>query len=350
MSRQINNDAARRKLKELLADKDKALDAFEKEALEGFGMLGSDNEALDLKAGLDGRAEQLFAEQRLKSTRMIYWLAAAGFLLLVGLSVLFISTSTVGGKDLAITDTKTSQPPVQGYSGPDSAEQLAVDKPAAQQAAPEAKKTGRPKAEITHLSSGEKNAVSEEAPDASVNETLANASAESAPVKHVEATKALEDDAETKKEKEAETLAIEARKREQLAAKKAPELRHSAKNSKGFSQFPAEAKPAVSGAADLEKAPKADERNNANVYYSDGIETLKKTLKDKLIAKKCSGNFDATLFINKNGQVDKAQIDNPFGLSKKRQKQVIEILESLQGFSFYSTPTVISEFKLNYRE
>lgn len=100
------------KLRELLNKKDGSTDDFEKEALEGFALLGSDEEALQLKAALDKKMSPLF-EKKKASQPFVYWMAAA-MLLIMGLSVYFIlsnGSEVAGQKDLAIaTPPKETTP------------------------------------------------------------------------------------------------------------------------------------------------------------------------------------------------------------------------------------------------
>jgi hypothetical protein len=59
------------------------LDAFEQEALEGFATLESSQEAVEMKQRLDKRMEEKLAEKR--KPLFIYWSAAAGVALIIGL-------------------------------------------------------------------------------------------------------------------------------------------------------------------------------------------------------------------------------------------------------------------------
>lgn len=92
------------KLKELLNKKNSGdTDDFEKEALEGFALLDSDEEAMNLKANLDKKMAPLL-KKRNSSQPVVYWMAAA-MLLMMGLSVYFMLNNGPerdGQKDLAI--------------------------------------------------------------------------------------------------------------------------------------------------------------------------------------------------------------------------------------------------------
>ncbi|MDP1802322.1 MAG: hypothetical protein Q8L81_13270 [Bacteroidota bacterium] len=107
MKTPINKDNLDQLFNKAKADK-QGLDDFEKDAIEGFDMLESEQEAADLKASLDTRIQkELFAKEEEKNPK-IYWFAAAGLILVVGLSVLFIlnnNDSLSKSHDLAITNT-----------------------------------------------------------------------------------------------------------------------------------------------------------------------------------------------------------------------------------------------------
>lgn len=84
------------------------LDDFEKDAMAGFDTLASKEEANELKAALDKRIyEEVFVKKENHSPK-IYWFAAAGLAIVIGLSVLFIlndSNSISKSSDLAVTET-----------------------------------------------------------------------------------------------------------------------------------------------------------------------------------------------------------------------------------------------------
>lgn len=80
-------------------------DDFEKDAFEGFDMLDSKEEAFELKAALDKKIAPLFAEK--KQNFRVIWYAAAGLILVIGLTVFFIQTnsdSIVKTKNVSLVD------------------------------------------------------------------------------------------------------------------------------------------------------------------------------------------------------------------------------------------------------
>ncbi|MDP3558701.1 MAG: hypothetical protein Q8T03_15110 [Bacteroidota bacterium] len=90
------------------------LDDFEKEAMVGFNMLESEKEAFDLKANLDARINKELFNKEEKNNPKIYWLAAAGLALIIGLSTLFVINDTNKNNNLAITDTQKESLPETG--------------------------------------------------------------------------------------------------------------------------------------------------------------------------------------------------------------------------------------------
>lgn len=136
---------------------DQNLDDFEREAMAGFDMLSSKDEANELKAALDKRInEEVFIKKESHNPK-IYWFAAAGLALVIGLSVLFIvndSNSISKSSDLAIKET-------QQTALPDSKNELKEEAAApledvVSEKAPAKEISESQKAEQKDLSDGEK--------------------------------------------------------------------------------------------------------------------------------------------------------------------------------------------------
>jgi hypothetical protein len=86
-------------------------DDFEKDAFEGFESIESKEEAFELKASLDKKIAPLFAEK--KQNFRVIWYAAAGLILVIGLSVFFIQTnadSIAGNKNVSLVDVPKKEP------------------------------------------------------------------------------------------------------------------------------------------------------------------------------------------------------------------------------------------------
>lgn len=111
MKDQQHNKDIEELLKQFKTQKHEPLDDFEREALEGFEMLDSKNEALQTKKDLDERAHrELFAKE--KETKRVYWFAAAGLFLVIGLSVYFIlNNPQFNQKDVALVQKVEQQLP-----------------------------------------------------------------------------------------------------------------------------------------------------------------------------------------------------------------------------------------------
>ncbi len=97
-----------RKLEELLrkAQSAEPADDFEREAAEGFKGLSGEQEAFDLKERLDRRIAPLFKDRKSHKNQ---WLAAAGVLLVVALTVFFLRDELTSNK----TVVQGSAPPAK---------------------------------------------------------------------------------------------------------------------------------------------------------------------------------------------------------------------------------------------
>ncbi len=98
------------------------LDAFEQEALEGFATLENKQEALEMKQRLDERMEEKFSKKR--KPLFIYWSAAAGIALIIGLIFLtqtnkdlnsegLADSSVLSEKQAEITENNAVAPPAE---------------------------------------------------------------------------------------------------------------------------------------------------------------------------------------------------------------------------------------------
>ncbi|MGZ4042207.1 MAG: hypothetical protein ACXVNM_01715 [Bacteroidia bacterium] len=121
-------------LKNFKTQRSEGLDDFEREALEGFDTMHSKQDALDLKSALDKRVhEELFTEK--KNGQRIYWFAAAGLFLVIGLSVFFIlNNQAVEEKNVAyvqptdsieqLKETVTAAPTEEGVTAEPKEEKI----------------------------------------------------------------------------------------------------------------------------------------------------------------------------------------------------------------------------------
>ncbi|MBA3664667.1 MAG: hypothetical protein H0W61_10710 [Bacteroidetes bacterium] len=106
MNDQPHNKDFEKLLKSLESKRTEGLDDFEREALEGFDSLDSKEEALQIKSELDKKIhDQLFTEK--KQQPKVYWFAAAGLFMVIGLSVFFIikNNGVASEKDVAVVQS-----------------------------------------------------------------------------------------------------------------------------------------------------------------------------------------------------------------------------------------------------
>ncbi len=110
MGKPIDKNKPTKNLDELLEHLHKPgddLDAFEQEALEGFATLESTKEALEMKQRLDERMEEKFSEKR--KPIFIYWSAAAGVALIIGLIFLVRTNGDLKEESLADNTVATEK-------------------------------------------------------------------------------------------------------------------------------------------------------------------------------------------------------------------------------------------------
>jgi hypothetical protein len=114
MGKPIDKNKPTKNLDELLAHMHKGgddLDAFEQEALEGFATLESSQEAIELKQRLDKRMEEKLAEKR--KPLFIYWSAAAGVALIIGLIFMMNSSKDLNSESGLADNSAVSEKVLQ---------------------------------------------------------------------------------------------------------------------------------------------------------------------------------------------------------------------------------------------
>lgn len=348
------------KLKDLL-DKAKAggmdaADDFEKEALEGFDQLESEEEAYELKALLDAKIDrELFSKATGRATPL-YWMAAAGLLLVIGLSVFFILQNTEKeATKLAITETKPGQ-----------TEHLEPAK------APEIVATEQPKESIKLVKPEQKQAakapmVSDEVQDMNNRASGAGSNDQenamaAAPVE--EPRKQQEEPASTK----ADDLVLEDSREgskiqeDKKVAEEAEISAAESKKSKSLKMAAASPKPTVNAGLDhvvtqQNAAPisnysysGAGQNNSSGTlsntmpaattytinacHYKGGKKALLKELKEILEAKHLSKAFEVRLKINAAKAVEKVEFINAGKLSPEEKEGIEAILKKLDKFYF----------------
>jgi len=310
-------------LKELL-NKQQADDAFEQEALEGFSALGSD-EAMKAKERLDARIyPAVFSDQK---SRAGYWLAAAGLLLVIGLTVYFISNgSGAPSKDLALSTEQRHE-----ELSPALPEQKIMPAPAKEE------KTARPVAEPKPAAAPAKEVATERADKKEINSKLQSA----APAAEPEAAPDV-----AAVEKEPAPIAMGKKAGQEGAAMDAVQSPPTAFTSQSMDLAKDKEetntfKPAISAPQPREagrksKSPAAAHANilaDSAPVYAGGDNALQKDLKEKLAAKQLLHPFEAILYLNSGNRVESVKFENCRDLTAEQQKQITEILKTLDKFS-----------------
>jgi hypothetical protein len=348
MSKQTNKPD---KNLEALFDKNKGLgnsgDAFEQDALEGFAALNNQQEAFDLKAALDEKISQngIFRHKKKLAT---YWLAAAGFLLVVGLSVYFISGSSPEKNNLAIS---TVEVPRHEIKAPRENSDQALKKP--EQELPQITSKNEAIAKRSLSNSSHTGPPASEAPEIAFTETKSDQAADfayeekgmaaqTAPI--VAKPQAVQVQNETS-ESEENFKSADPKKENKTAVAGDKKNKASEKDAPGSA-----AADRLSISENIAKA-KESESATGGALYPGGESALNKMIKEKLGGQDNDQAFDARLFINQKGEVEKAELIKPSGLKPGQQKKLLETLKSLKGFTFISAGTEnnLAEYHLIYR-
>lgn len=310
-----------KKLKELL-NKQQADDAFEQEALEGFSILGSD-EAMKTKEQLDARIYlAVFSRQKSSSG---YWFAAAGLLLVIGLSVYFISNgSGAPSKDLALSTEQRHE-----ELSPALPEQKIMPAPAE---AKENKEAAQPAA-----AAPAKEVARERTAEKEINSKMQSAGPAAEPETTPDVTAADKKQAPDGAGKKVEQEDVAADMVQSSPAVFSSQSMDLAKEESEKNTF----KPAISAPEPREASRKSKAPAGANVniltasapVYAGGDHALQKDVKEKLASKQLLHPFEATLYLNSSNRVESVKFENCRDLSSEQQKQIIEILKSLDKFS-----------------
>lgn len=356
MSEQENR--GNKRLEDFLNKKDaSSMDDFEREAMEGFDLLNNQEEAMKLKNNLDKKIYgEVLAKSKKTPTR--YWFAAAGLILAIGLSVVFVTNSNDQAQDLAVHQTKISPEEAILKSAAEK-EEPGLSPPPAEQETPAFKaeekqntkdRQPEPSPSKSDFSAaktsgvGEKMSMAERADDA---EEISNEKPSAAPPQypvHTEPSTINGNGAiETKegntdaKQDAAEYERIEKlSKQNKTTSKKKAELRPQ----------PASQAPENMGSGGLTTVSSITVAGNENITYQGGNEALHQDIQDQLIKKNVEGAFDAKLTLNRNGVVESVTILTSIDLSKKEIKEILEILKSLSKFKV-SNPSTLPD-KIDY--
>jgi hypothetical protein len=339
-----------------------SMDDFEKEALEGFATIDSEQELLDLKAKMDKRAfEEVFKEE--KKSSPIFWYAAAGLFLVIGLSVYFIINDPFTKRnDLAYESspsTQEMQKVLKDNSGeeiesPALAEESEALSPApAQKAIPKTeafknkalesnRDLGKQRMmkddteqEIFELESDAIAAAANTDEGAQVLKKLDQpTNSPTAPINsQLSSSEDLTTSTFTAPEKEM-VVVTELKKQNGAIQTSSQESKRKAKESKSTSKSAEESSREASLVS--------------SCYYTGGEDALSKDLKVLLKEKNVLLKFNATLFINENKKVERVVFTNGFDMSENDQKKVEEILKQLHKFNLNNpgSSRLLAEYQL----
>jgi hypothetical protein len=402
MSNKKNNN-----LKDFLQKSDsEPLDDFEKDALQGFYSLGSEQEALDAKEQLDKRIyAEVFIEK--KSNQKIYWLAAAGLFLVIGLSVFFVlnnnnfsdkknmalvskdetkkteqkleeepaaekiadkqnivskeeplknseSIVTYGGK--SSRPNKSARPETasgQGITVSDKEEEFATsDKKAADISSPTEASKDRSEVDLDDIKT---TAAEKKSPGVGLNEQNENSIqklAANAPSFSDELKKEAKAESKGKRKKESQKSA-EVTKSQNLSTPENDEKGNLANNRSNIAREDNSYKTKQNGAPaapSVEPSGKAD-KTTFLCYYKGGENNLLNDVREKLIAKKLNMPFEVSLFISDKKIVEKVSFTKLYKLNKDDEIHIAEILKSLTLFDFSTNPSNngLYEYKFLYK-
>ncbi len=348
MSKQTNKPD---KNLEALFDKNKgsgnSVDAFEQDALEGFAALNNRQEAFDMKAALDEKISRrgVFRDKKKPAT---YWLAAAGFLLIVGLSVYFISGSSSEQNNLAMSPVEAPQHEI---AAPRENSDQALKK--TEQELPQITSKNEVMAKRSLSNSGQAGPPASKAPETDLTDTKIDQAAD---LVYEEKSMAAQTAPIVAKPQEVQEQNETSRSEETF---RSPEPKKEDKTSVAAGKKSKSPEKDVPGSVAADRSriseniakTKESEAAIAGAVYPGGEGTLNKTIKEKLSGQDIDQAFDARLFIKQKGEVEKAELIKPSDLTSSQQKKLLETLRSLKGFTFISagTDNNLAEYRLIYR-
>ncbi len=334
-------DTNNQKLNDLLnknSQADNSFDNFDKEALEGFSMLKNEAEAFELKVELDKDVYTKVITTQKNDNKKNYWLAAAGLFLVVGFSIYVLKNNSIETKhDIAInqpTRTVGTKPKQIVTLKQETDKQESLSTPVipsrkhsltSQNVIPTIKAI-----EDVAVAKTNNNKITALSADDAMESTVV-ASQPMAATEKILKKPTIENDEES-------DLVIHENKFEINNGSVALAEQEAAVSSKSKKRI-----------SENQYAAKTNPVANT-CFYTGGDDSLRKDLKEKLTEKSIDKTFEAILFINKNKTVDKVEFINASKLNRQEQKQLIEILKTLNKFDFKSNPIteILSEYRLVY--
>lgn len=409
MKDQPHNKDLQDLLNSLKTKSSQGLDDFDREAMEGFETMGSEQEAHDLKNLVDKKIhEQLFSPK--KKNEKVYWFAAAGLFIVISLSIILIlnGNSLLNEKDVALVPDKeiknlekektlsaptaeavepTAQKVTIAEKGKTATKDVVPsdeDNRITSRAILKPAETGNGFAEVNAVleeKAADEGAISTKesatpsvkgsSGDVSVSDKLKSAEEkESNNLKADQQTSAPTNrELDEVKKNENHNFKKESDSKEKLSRKK----QNAAKDKSNDDESPntetistsiaqnntsntsGAKENAGAGTAQPKSAPVQNEPGKSraeefdspsnSIYFAGGEDALSKEIRLKLIEKKINKKFDAILTLNENKKIEKVTYLNSYELSSEEKNKITEILKSLNNFNFYIQPNTKGLFE-----
>ncbi|MBL7930388.1 MAG: hypothetical protein JNL60_00715 [Bacteroidia bacterium] len=359
------NKQGQKKLTDFLDKKpEEAADDFEKEALEGFAMLSDEAEIHELKNKTDKKVFESILAEESKTPASIYWYAAAGLLLCIGLSVFFVmKNDKKAEQNLAIK---------QGIAKPETVPSIPEMKPDAQEQTPLTEKsTGAAESKTSKLKSIEsdfnsniaskdetKNAkksekISEEVGLSEINagsiEPIASSGAGKGDVASA-APPAQPVESASPPDTKTNGAELDYASKEDVAVNESDEKESALQEIEVKQKARAKSEPRKKTANDdILAAPSAQiEAASASAcYYTGGSKKIAKQIRKDLEDKKLNRAFSARLYVNTKNQVEKVDVLTETVFSAQEKEELIKILKKLDKFS--NTTGSTASYTLEYK-
>lgn len=352
-----------KKLKHLLDQKNDpdagAMDEFEKEAMEGFDLLDSREEAFELKHRLDQRIQKVFEKAKKKNN--FYWYAAAGLILIIGFSVYFLRMSPLSKQEeLAVTTSvpheakkmqvqdlpKTESKPLQNtgtiqkenttrtFAPKEENSKARADRKVQMQAPEKANVHNNAKADV--IDENKDLDVAATAPFSAAREVMQIPATPQVaePGKNVAAEEITTGDTLAK----SKSLAYSQPAKSDYGSDAEHKKNRSAKYERSSKVAPSSAPAAGAGGA----GPATQ------IYYTGGNAQLNKDLKKSLSEAGVLMRFDAVLHVDGNGKVEKVDLTPLDKLNKEQQERMVTVLKKLNKFNRSGNAEPV-EFRFSFR-
>lgn len=364
MSNQANHNNESDKLKALLDKANTAdnlpLDDFEKDAMEGFALISDKEDVFELKHSLDKRMYEEVLKKTEKRETKVYWYAAAGLFLIIGFSIYFLRNNLFGptDKNLAVHVAKTEPP--KEVNAPISEEEKESLKPNNTAYGSKGNVVTRIKNDLNKEKKAQEDVKTPQMPQADALaqkagvSNLDNEAPSASSQKAISAAPVMASNRSEPKFSKVETVLLgeqapEQQHSDELAAIAMSEKEEKHEKNKSLTK---KAEAFTEQKSVMASKASASEFNTvSNCYYTGGDAALNEELKQKLILKELNFSFEAILFINEKKKVENVKFTNAFSLTSEQQKQIIELLKTLDKFNFKLKlkETELFEYRIVFR-